>query len=275
MTFDAGAPQPSIMEREATGGIACERDGAIAIVRLEREAKCNTIDNVLIESLRKVLIDLRDDPEVRVVILTGSGSEAFSSGMDLEYLGVLSQDEAISLAACVVETAALIENLGKPVIAAVNGEAIGAGCELALACHLRLASADASFAASELGVGATPILGFSSRLSSLIGRPRALELILTGVKLTAMEAEEFGLISRCADALELLPAATALAREMGLGSPLAMKSALEAINRGMTLHSEDALTLEGDLFAECFRTTDMQEGVRAFFEKRSPEFKGR
>ncbi len=262
-------------EIEKLEGITCLLDGAIAVVRLDRESKGNALDKVTLESLQSKLHQLRHDATVRVVILTGTGRDAFSIGADLETLATLETGEALLYVRLGVEVATLIEMLGKPVIGAINGAAIGGGCELALACHMRIAAPDAGFAASELGVGFAPVFGFSPRLAGLIGRPRALELVLTGATLTAVEAERLGLINRIVAADRLIEEASAIAREIARGAPLAMKYALEAINRGYHLSVDEALELEGDLFSDCFTTEDMREGVRAFLEKRAPEFKGR
>ncbi|MEP7271023.1 MAG: enoyl-CoA hydratase-related protein [Acidobacteriota bacterium] len=259
-------------ERESDKPVACVRAGSTAIVTLN--GKGNALTVATLAALRATLLELGEDRDIRVVILTGSGTETFSIGADLDELAQMDSDEARAFARSGIEVANIIEKFGKATIAAVNGFAIGVGSEIALACHLRIAVSGATLTASELPLGLTPVLGFSRRLGRLVGKARALEMALTGNGLSAIEAERLGVFNRLVTPETLIPEAVSLAEEIGRGAPVAMQKVLEAVGRGFDLPMEDALMLEEGLFTGCFETDDMREGVRAFLEKRSPEFKG-
>jgi enoyl-CoA hydratase len=228
----------------------------------------------MIAELAGAFAELRDEPGIRVVILAGKG-EVFSVGVDVEETHSWVLEHGKSFAHAGRALTELIGDLGKPVIAAINGPAYGYGCELALTCAWRIASSEAMFALSELSSGQLPGLGGAMRLSRIIGRARALEMILTGESLSAEEARQIGLVNRIVNGQgELLQVCEELARQISRNAPLAIKYALEAVNHGSELPLVNGLQLESALFGLCFATKDVLEGTRAFLEKRPPVFKG-
>ncbi|MDQ3010471.1 MAG: enoyl-CoA hydratase/isomerase family protein [Acidobacteriota bacterium] len=260
--------------------ICIERREAIALVTFNRTSKQNAMNAEMIAELSRALADLRDETGIRVVILTGKG-EAFSCGPDFipdfkdEETRSQTLEQGKSFAHAVRALTDMIENLGKPVIAAINGPASGYGCELALACAWRIASPEAMFALSGLSSGQLPCLSGAMRLSRIIGRAQALEMILTGESLSAEEALRIGLVNRVVSGQgELLQVCEELARQVSRNAPLAIKYALEAVNHGNDLPLANGLQLESALFGLCFATKDVLEGTRAFLEKRPPIFKG-
>jgi enoyl-CoA hydratase len=210
-----------------------------------------------------------------VVILTGAGEKAFTAGVDIAELAGLSAISGKDFARRGHEALCSIESLGKPVLAAVNGYALGGGCELAMACTLRLASENARFALPEVKLGLIPGYGGTQRLPRFIGRGRALELILSGEQMTAQQACEIGLVNHVLPPAELIPAAENLARKIMANAPLALKYALEAVQHGLEMTLPEGLFLESNLFGLCCSTADMKEGTRAFLEKRPPKFVGK
>jgi enoyl-CoA hydratase len=211
---------------------------------------------------------------VRVAILTGDGEKAFVAGADLTELVALGAIAAADLATRGQALFSLIETCGKPVIAAVNGFALGAGCELALACSIRLAADTARFGQPETKLGLIPGYGGTQRLPRLIGKGRALEILLTGEMIDAGEALRIGLVNEVLPADQLLPRAEALAASILANGPLAIRYCLQAVNRGMEMPLAEAMAHEAALFALCCATEDKTEGTRAFLEKRAPQFKG-
>jgi enoyl-CoA hydratase/carnithine racemase len=255
--------------------VRCERETRYALVAIDRRERENALNQVLIEQLLRVFAELRDDPDVRAVILTGAGDGPFSVGADHAELAGYSPEQAALYARSAGELAALIEGLGKPVIAAINGLASGGGCELALLCTWRIASAGAQFAIPDVRCGLIPGWGGCTRLPRVIGKSRAIEMILTGDPIGAEEAFRIGLVDRVVrDGEELIRSCVEIARRVGRNAPLAVKYALEAVNRGAEGSLNEGLQLESALFGLCFATGDFREGVRAFLEKREPEFKG-
>jgi enoyl-CoA hydratase len=241
------------------------------LITLNRASEQNALNAAMVASLSRVFTELKDDVDVRVVIVTGAG-HVFSVGAEVEQMRSLTPEQARSFARGRQGLFDLIENLGKPVIAAVNGPASGSGCELALACVWRIASPQATFAQPEL----MPGLAGAMRLPRIIGKARALEMLLTGKPIGAEEAMRIGLVNRVVDEPEaLLPACEELARQISRNAPLAIKYALEAVNSGSEASFAEGLRLESTLFGLCFATEDAQEGTRAFLEKRPPVFKGR
>jgi enoyl-CoA hydratase len=255
--------------------IILERRHSIAIVRLNRPEKLNALSRETIAALNEAFKDFENDKELGAVILTGAGGHAFSAGTDLNELIHVSAAEAEAVAERGQQLCNEIEQSQVPVIAAINGIAAGGGCELALACHLRIATPNARFSLPETKLGLIPGYGGTQRLTRELGRARALELILTSGAINAEDALRLGLINRMVPAAELLSAAEELAREIAQLAPLAIRACLKAVIGGAELPLEEGLALEAKLFASLFATEDMREGTRAFLEKRKPVFKGR
>jgi enoyl-CoA hydratase len=251
-----------------------ERD-ALQLVRLERPEKRNALTRGMLEELGEIFRSRVGRGEVRAVILTGAGEQAFCAGTDIEELAALDAEGARRAVQRGQEVCNAIENCGVPVIAAVNGIAAGGGCELALACHLRVASASASFSLPETKLGLIPAYGGTQRLTRITGSGRALEVMLAGARLQAEEAHRIGLVNRVAAPGQLMQETEALAREIKSLAPLAIRACLEAVTRGQDLPLADGLALEAELFSRLFLTADMREGTRAFLEKRQPVFQGK
>lgn len=258
-----------------TSLITYERRESFAIVRLNRPEKLNALSREMLAGLTEVFTKATNDQELRAIILTAAGDRAFSAGTDLGELIDVDSSEARGVANRGQTICNLIENSPVPVLAAVNGIAAGAGCELALACHLRIASQNASFSLPELKLGIIPGYGGTQRLTREIGRGSAFEIMLTGRTVPAEEALNIGLVNRVVPAESLLADAEKLAREIAQLAPLAIRSCLEAVTRGADMQLEKALDLEAQLFARLFATDDMREGTRAFLDKRKPAFKGK
>jgi enoyl-CoA hydratase len=212
---------------------------------------------------------------VRGVILTGAGEKAFIAGADITDLARIGAVEAEAFTRAGQAVLNVIENLGKPVIAAVNGYALGGGCETAMACTIRLASDDAMFGQPEVKLGVIPGYGGTQRLPRLVGRGRALQLILSGAMISAQEAYRIGLVNEIVPRSELIPRAEAILAQITANAPLAIKFSLEAVNKGLETSLAEGLFLESSLFAICAATEDKKEGTAAFVERRSPQFKGR
>jgi enoyl-CoA hydratase len=252
-----------------------ERREAAAIIRLNRPEKLNALSREMILALSEIFTKLQRQPDLRAVILTGAGDRAFSAGTEISELAQLGVDEAREVSERGQLLCNQIENFGVPVIAAINGIAAGGGCELVLACHLRIAAPTAQFSLPETKLGALPGYGGTQRLAREIGRGRALEIMLRGRTVGAQEALHIGLINRIATTGALLSDAESLAQEIAQLAPLAIRACLEAVTRGVELSLEEGLALEAQLFAGLFATDDIREGTRAFLEKRKPVFKGR
>ncbi len=252
-----------------------EHDGAVATVTIDRPAVLNALDRATLDQLRVAFLELRHQEGVRSVILTGAGEKAFVAGADIHELEHLSPTEAESYALAGQHVFDLVEHLGKPVVAAVNGFALGGGCELAMACTLRVAADTARFGQPEVKLGVTPGFAGTQRLPRLVGKGRALDLLLTGRTVDAREALAIGLVNRVVPAAELAAAAKTLASTLATLPPVAMRSIIEAVNRGLEMAFPEAEFLEAALFGLTFATADMHEGTRAFLEKRIAMFTGR
>jgi enoyl-CoA hydratase/carnithine racemase len=246
----------------------------IGYVTINRPEKRNALNRRVMEELFDCFQALKKNEEVRVVILTGSGEKAFVAGADIHELAVQSPVEGKDTARFGQRVLDLIEGLGKPVIAAINGPALGGGCELAMACTLRVAAETARLGQPEVKLGLLPGYAGSQRLPRLVGKCRAMELILTGEPVTAADAHRMGLVNQVVPAAELLPAAEQLAQKIIANAPLAIKFAMEAVNHGMQMSAAEGQFLEATLFGLCCTTADMKEGTRAFLEKRPPKFTG-
>jgi len=251
-----------------------KRDG-IAYVTIHRPEKLNALNATVIGELEDCFRAISEDAEIRVVILTGTGEKAFVAGADIGELGALTPLDGREFARRGQRLLNRIEDLGKPVIAAVNGYALGGGCELALACSLRVAAENARFGQPEVKLGIIPGYGGTQRLARLIGKGRAVELITVGDHITAQEAYRLGLVNQVVPLADLIPTCEAIARKILANAPLAVKFALEAVNHGLDMTLEEGLFLEANLFGLCCTTADMKEGTQAFLEKRPAQFKGK
>jgi len=255
--------------------ILCEQVGGVAMIRLNRPDERNALSRQMLQQLSENFKKLEDDDDLRAVILTAAGETAFCSGSDIGELAKLSESEAREASVRGQKLCDQIEAFPVPVIAAINGSAAGEGCELALACHLRIASSGATFTLPKTQPGIIPGYGVTQRLPREVGQARALEIMLTGKTLTADEAFKIGLVNRVVTPADLLPEAKSLASEISQLAPLAIRACLKAVRLGLDLSLEDGLALETELFAALFATEDVREGTRAFLEKRSPVFKGK
>jgi len=247
----------------------------IAWITVNRPERLNALNRATILEIAAAAGRAATDPEVGVIVVTGAGEKSFVAGADIAEMSTLDALGAQRLSHRLIEGFGLLEASPKPVIAAINGFALGGGCELALACHVRIAADTAVFGQPEVGLGLIPGAGGTQRLQRLIGRGRALDLILTGESIDAAEALRIGLIERVVPAAELRGSVTAYASKLLAKSPLALSRALDAVYSGGEMALPEALRLEASLFGLCFATDDMREGTRAFLEKRKPRFPGR
>ena len=254
--------------------ILVEKTDRIAWVTLNRPEKLNALNNAVLQELEQVFADLEQDAEVGVVVLTGAGEKAFVAGADISELKTLDTAGARVQALRGQAVYQRIEAMPKPVIAAVNGFALGGGCELALACHIRIASENARFGLPEVSLGIIPGYGGTQRLPRLVGKGVALDLILSGEMTPAADALRMGLVSRVVPQADLKATAEKLAKTILSRGPLALRSALAAVNEGLEMPQEQGLQYEAALFGLLAATTDMQEGMGAFLEKRQAAFKG-
>src|ERR1700754_2767956 len=252
-----------------------EKKGAIAYVTLNRPKVLNALSRKTWADLRTAFEQARDDAAVRGVILTGAGDKAFIAGADISELAGVTAVEAEESSSYGQEVLNLVENLGKPVIAAVNGFALGGGCETAMACTIRVASENAKFGQPEVKLGLLPGGGGTQRLPRLVGKGRALQLILSGGIISASEAYRIGLVNEVVPAAELIARAEAILKQIFANAPLAVKYLLEAVNKGLETSQNEGLSLEASLFGLCAGTEDKKEGTQAFLQKRAAQFQGR
>jgi len=252
-----------------------EKKNNIAYVTLNRPKVLNALNHATWNDLRVAFDDARNDETVRGVILTGAGDKAFIAGADISELATVTAVKAEESSSYGQDVLNLIENLGKPVIAAINGFALGGGCETAMACTIRLAVEHAKFGQPEVKLGLLPGGGGTQRLPRLVGKGRALQLILSGGMINAAEAYRIGLVNEVVPAADLLPRAEAILKEIFSNAPLAVKYSIEAVNKGLETTQAEGLALEASFFGLCAGTEDKQEGTRAFLEKRAPQFQGR
>ncbi|HVQ43027.1 MAG TPA: enoyl-CoA hydratase-related protein [Vicinamibacterales bacterium] len=252
-----------------------ERDGGVLVVTINRPEKLNALNTKTVTELGQVMDEAASDSAVKAIVLTGSGEKSFVAGADINELAVQTPVSGREHARSGQRVFDRIERLGKPVIAAVNGFALGGGCELAMACTLRIASDTAKFGQPEINLGLIPGYAGSQRLPRLVGRGRALEMLLTGAQITAEEAHRIGLVNKVVPAASLMTEARALAHTLAGKAPVAVRYILEAVAGGLEMSFADAQDYEATLFGLVSTTDDMREGTRAFLEKRKAAFQGR
>jgi enoyl-CoA hydratase len=255
--------------------VGYEKKGSIAYVTLNRPKVMNALNKATIVELRSAFEDARDDSAVRGVIMTGAGDKAFAAGADIAEIAnntAVEAEEATRRGQALTD---LIENLGKPVVAAVNGFALGGGCELAMACAIRIAAESAKFGQPEVKLGVMPGYGGTQRMPRLVGRGRALKLILSGDIIDAAEAYRIGLVDEVVPVAQVIERAESVLKKITANAPLSVKYSLEAVNKGLETSVAEGLLIEASLFAVCASTDDKKEGTSAFLEKRAPKFQGK
>jgi enoyl-CoA hydratase len=252
-----------------------QREGAITVLTVNRPQVLNALDHATLQEMEKALLAFHADAEQGVLILTGAGEKSFVSGADINELSKMDARGAEVVSRFGQRVTDLLEHAPRPTLAAVNGYAFGGGCELALACHIRLASDNAVMGLPEVGLGIIPGYGGTQRLPRLVGSGRALELILSGRRVKADEAEKIGLVNRVVPQADLMGEATKLAQAILKNGPLAVAAALEAVVRGRDLTMDAALRFESSQFGMMAATEDMHEGLKAFLEKRPATFRGK
>lgn len=252
-----------------------EAKDRIGYVTINRPDKLNALNAKAKAELKELFTDLKADGGIDVVILTGAGEKAFVAGTDIKELTTLDTESGKKFSEGGQAVFNAIENLGKPVIAAVNGYALGGGCELALACSIRIASDNAKFGQPEVNLGIIPGYGGTQRLARLVGRGRAMELILTGDQIDAQEALRIGLVNKVVPLQELKSAAETLAKKILSKGQVAVRLSLKAVNMTHETTLTDGQALEASLFGVCCGSEDFREGTKAFLEKRKPDFKNK
>ena len=254
--------------------VTYEKKGAIAYVTLNRPKVLNALNKTALADLRAAFEDARDDSSLHGVILTGAGDKSFIAGADINEVATDTPVQAEEKTRRGQHLMDLIENLGKPVVAAINGFALGGGCEAALACTIRLAAETAKFGLPEVKLGIIPGYGGTQRLPRLIGKGVALQLILSGAMIDAQEAYRLGLVNEVVPNAELISRAEAILNQIGANAPLSVRYALETVNKGMETSLAEGLVLESTFVAICTSTEDKKEGTSAFLQKRPPQFQG-
>ena len=255
--------------------IRVEWDGELAVVVIDRQEKLNALNADVVAELGQVFEGLRDDDKVRGVLLTGAGEKAFVAGADIGELAKMDSISGVRVSRDGQDVFLQIERFPKPVLAVVGGFALGGGCELALACHMRVASDNAKFGLPEVSLGIIPGYGGTIRLARLIGLGRAIELTLTGEMVGAQRAAEIGLVSAVYPRAEVLDRGKEMLRKVTKNGPVAVRMALESVYRAVDTSTREALDYESSLFGLLASTEDMREGMSAFLEKRKADFKGR
>ncbi|TYO66273.1 enoyl-CoA hydratase [Bradyrhizobium hipponense] len=273
-TSPATAPNSVPRAALALANVLYEKKGPIAYVTVNRPKVLNALNTPTWTDLHAAFEDAKADASVRGVILTGAGDKAFIAGADISELAHVDAYDAEESSRFGQRVLDLIENLGKPVIAAINGFALGGGCETAMACTIRIAAEHAKFGQPEVKLGLLPGGGGTQRLPRLVGKGRALQLILTGETISAQEAYRIGLVNEVVPA-GLIDRAETILKQIMANGPIAVKFSLEAANKGMETSQGEGLALEASFFGICAATEDKKEGTAAFLEKRAPQFRGR
>lgn len=253
--------------------LTVEFDGPTAVVTINRPKALNALNQAVIRELRATFAELDNNAEVKGVILTGAGDKAFVAGADIKEITELVYEDAVSFSTRGQRLFATIENFGKPVVAAINGFALGGGCELAMACHIRVATESARFGQPEVNLGIIAGYGGTQRLPRLIGRTKGLELLLTGEHIKAEQALELGLVNYVVPADEVMNKAQDILSKCYTKAPLALQFTINAVNAGFE-HDRNGYESEAVNFAKSLNTNDAKEGTAAFIDKRKPEFKG-
>jgi enoyl-CoA hydratase len=252
--------------------LSTELTGNIYIITINRPEKLNALNKIVIRELGETVAEVYENPLIRAAIITGSGNRAFAAGADISGFAGLSKEDGMALAKQGLDVFLKIENAPKPIIAAVNGFALGGGCELAMACHFRLCSENAQFGQPEISLGLIPGYGGTQRLTRYIGKGPALEAILTGNLINASLALQYGLVNHVTAPEELMSKTKSILLQIISKAPLAISKSIAAVNAAAG--NGEGYALETKLFGECFATEDMKEGTAAFLEKRQPVFKG-
>ncbi|QIG98256.1 enoyl-CoA hydratase-related protein [Bradyrhizobium sp. 6(2017)] len=271
----SGTASPNPSQALTLANVQYEKKGSIAYVTVNRPKVLNALNTPTWTDLQSAFSEAKADASVRGVILTGAGDKAFIAGADISELAHVDAYDAEESSRFGQGVLDLIENLGKPVIAAVNGFALGGGCETAMACTMRIAAEHAKFGQPEVKLGLLPGGGGTQRLPRLVGKGRALQLILTGETITAQEAYRIGLVNEVVPAADLIARAETILNQIAANAPIAVKFSLEAANKGMETSQSEGLVLEASFFGICAATADKKEGTAAFLEKRPPQFHGR
>jgi len=265
----------SSVTAQALENVLYEKKASVAYVTVNRPRVLNALNHRTWADLRTAFEDARDDAEVHGVILTGAGDKAFIAGADISELAQVTAVEAERSSSFGQAVLNLVENLGKPVIAAINGFALGGGCETAMACTIRIAGENAKFGQPEVKLGLLPGGGGTQRLPRLVGKGRALQLILSGETINAAEAYRIGLVNEVVPAADLVARAEAILKQILANAPFAVKYSIEAVNKGLDTPQDEGLLIESSFFGLCAATEDKKEGTSAFLEKRAPRFQGR
>jgi enoyl-CoA hydratase len=254
--------------------VTFQKEDGIGIIKINRPDALNSLNEQVLIELEEALAMVQGDDEILTFIITGEG-KAFVAGADIEYMSKMQQEEGTKWGSFGADIFRKLESMDKPSIAAVNGFALGGGCELAMACDMRIASERAKFGQPEVGLGIAPGFSGTLRLPRIVGKAKAIELILTCDIINAQEAKEIGLVNKVVPAEELMNEAKALARKINKNAPLAVRNSNAAIKRGLEADMDAGIRIENELFGQCFATNDQKEGMAAFLEKRKPVYKGK
>lgn len=255
--------------------VILEKEGNLAIVTINRPKALNALNSETLTDIDTVVADLENDNNIYCVILTGAGEKSFVAGADIAEMKDLTEEEGREFGLLGNKVFRRLENLDKPVIAAISGFALGGGCELAMSCDIRIASVKAKFAQPESGLGITPGFGGTQRLPRLVGEGKAKELIYTGAIIKADEALRIGLVNKVVELENLMEEAKSMANMIIANAPIAVKLCKDAINRGMQVDIDKAIEIEAEDFGKCFLTEDQTEGMSAFLERRNKNFQNK